>query len=116
MPSRRRSRPCSPIRPPTTSRWWCRRRSADARGNVDESPAGDGARRIRVILFNMRENQARGGARSLETAGQAVERSRGWRGLLAVLGIGAALRLWGLEHNGFGTDYYSAGVRSMLDS
>jgi 4-amino-4-deoxy-L-arabinose transferase-like glycosyltransferase len=41
--------------------------------------------------------------RQLETAG-----------LLAVLLIAAGLRLWRLDDNGFGTDYYAAGVRSML--
>ena len=34
--------------------------------------------------------------------------------LIAVLLIAAGLRLWGLQDNGFGTDYYAAGVRSML--
>ena len=32
------------------------------------------------------------------------------------MAIGLALRLWRLDHAGFGTEYYSAGVRSMLDS
>ncbi|CAN5547461.1 hypothetical protein BH10PSE6_BH10PSE6_16470 [soil metagenome] len=31
-----------------------------------------------------------------------------------VLGLAAVLRLWGLEANGFGTEYYAAGVRSAL--
>jgi 4-amino-4-deoxy-L-arabinose transferase-like glycosyltransferase len=34
--------------------------------------------------------------------------------LAAVLLIAAALRLWRLEDNGFGTTYYAAGVRSLL--
>lgn len=34
--------------------------------------------------------------------------------LAVVLLIAAALRLWRLEDNGFGTAYYAAGVRSML--
>ena len=34
--------------------------------------------------------------------------------LAAVLLIAAVLRLWRLEDNGFGTEYYAAGVRSML--
>jgi len=34
--------------------------------------------------------------------------------LIVVLSIAAALRLWRLEDNGFGTAYYAAGVRSML--
>ena len=34
--------------------------------------------------------------------------------LTAVLAIAAALRLWRLDDNGFGTFYYAAGVRSLL--
>ena len=34
-------------------------------------------------------------------------------GLVAVLSLAAALRLWRLGQNGFGNEYYSAGVRSM---
>ncbi|HTE36452.1 MAG TPA: hypothetical protein VK630_07885, partial [Reyranella sp.] len=34
--------------------------------------------------------------------------------LVAVLLVAAGLRLWRLDDNGFGTDYYAAGVRSML--
>lgn len=34
----------------------------------------------------------------------------------AILLLGAALRLWRLDANGFGTEYYAAGVRSMLES
>ena len=34
--------------------------------------------------------------------------------LAAVLLVAAVLRLWRLEDNGFGTAYYAAGVRSML--
>ena len=34
-------------------------------------------------------------------------------GLVAVLSLAAALRLWHLGQNGFGNEYYSAGVRSM---
>jgi len=36
--------------------------------------------------------------------------------LAAILALAAALRLWDLDKNGFGTDYYSAGVRSMMGS
>ena len=36
--------------------------------------------------------------------------------LAAILLIAAGTRLWRLEYNGFGNEYYSAGVRSMLDS
>jgi 4-amino-4-deoxy-L-arabinose transferase-like glycosyltransferase len=41
-----------------------------------------------------------------------------WRrlGLGAILALAAALRLWHLDHNNYGTDYYSAGVRSMMAS
>jgi 4-amino-4-deoxy-L-arabinose transferase-like glycosyltransferase len=34
--------------------------------------------------------------------------------LIAVLIVAAGLRLWDLEANGFGNEYYAAGVRSML--
>lgn len=34
--------------------------------------------------------------------------------LAAVLMLAAGLRLWDLDANGFGTEYYAAGVRSML--
>jgi 4-amino-4-deoxy-L-arabinose transferase-like glycosyltransferase len=33
--------------------------------------------------------------------------------LPAILILAAALRLWRLDQNGFGNEYYSAGVRSM---
>lgn len=36
--------------------------------------------------------------------------------LAAVLVVAAALRLWRLDDNGFGTFYYAAGVRSLLQS
>lgn len=36
--------------------------------------------------------------------------------LTAVLLLGAALRLWNLEQNGLGTEYYAAGVHSMQAS
>ncbi|HXJ81435.1 MAG TPA: glycosyltransferase family 39 protein [Candidatus Methylomirabilis sp.] len=32
------------------------------------------------------------------------------------MALGLGLRLWRLEQNGYGTQYYSAGVRSMMDS
>jgi 4-amino-4-deoxy-L-arabinose transferase-like glycosyltransferase len=44
-------------------------------------------------------------------------RNRQWReaaAIAAVLLIAAILRLWRLDDNGFGTAYYAAGVRSML--
>src|SRR2546430_15247079 len=37
-------------------------------------------------------------------------------GLFAVLAAAAALRLWRLDQNGFGNEYYTAGVRSMSQS
>jgi 4-amino-4-deoxy-L-arabinose transferase-like glycosyltransferase len=37
-----------------------------------------------------------------------------WAAIAAVLLVAAGLRLWRLEDNGFGTAYYAAGVRSML--
>src|ERR1700730_12580253 len=43
-------------------------------------------------------------------------RASPWTGLGGVMALGLGLRLWRLDHNGFGTEYYSAGVRSMLDS
>lgn len=36
--------------------------------------------------------------------------------LAAVLLLAAALRLWRLDQNGFGNEYYSAAVRSMATS
>jgi 4-amino-4-deoxy-L-arabinose transferase-like glycosyltransferase len=39
-----------------------------------------------------------------------------WAGLGGVMALGLGLRIWRLDQNGFGTEYYSAGVRSMLDS
>src|SRR4051794_18798333 len=41
---------------------------------------------------------------------------------LALLALGAivlgalAIRLWNIDQNGYGTEYYAAGVRSMLES
>jgi 4-amino-4-deoxy-L-arabinose transferase-like glycosyltransferase len=39
-----------------------------------------------------------------------------WAGLAGVMALGLGLRLWRLGQNGYGTEYYSAGVRSMMDS
>jgi 4-amino-4-deoxy-L-arabinose transferase-like glycosyltransferase len=36
--------------------------------------------------------------------------------LVAILGLAAVLRLWHLDQNGYGREYYAAGVRSQLDS
>jgi 4-amino-4-deoxy-L-arabinose transferase-like glycosyltransferase len=49
----------------------------------------------------------------------ASDRTDRWRehaALGTVLVIAAALRLWRFEDNGFGTLYYAAGVRSMMQS
>lgn len=37
-------------------------------------------------------------------------------GLAALVVLALALRLWRLDRNGYGTEYYAAGVRSMLES
>jgi 4-amino-4-deoxy-L-arabinose transferase-like glycosyltransferase len=37
-------------------------------------------------------------------------------GLAVILGLAAVLRFWHLDHNGYGREYYAAGVRSMLGS
>jgi 4-amino-4-deoxy-L-arabinose transferase-like glycosyltransferase len=39
-----------------------------------------------------------------------------WAALWLILIAAFALRLWRLDANGFGTEYYAAGVRSMLES
>ena len=39
-----------------------------------------------------------------------------WAGLAGVMALGLGLRLWRLGQNGYGTEYYSAGIRSMMDS
>ncbi|MGB8843388.1 MAG: glycosyltransferase family 39 protein, partial [Aliidongia sp.] len=36
--------------------------------------------------------------------------------LAAIVGLALGLRLWRLDRNGFGTEYYAAGVLSMLES
>jgi 4-amino-4-deoxy-L-arabinose transferase-like glycosyltransferase len=46
---------------------------------------------------------------------QPVWRSLPWAGLGGVVALGLGLRLWRLDQNGYGTQYYSAGVRSMVD-
>jgi len=46
------------------------------------------------------------------TAGPAWPRL----GLAAVLLLGGALRLWGIDADGHGNQYFAAGVRSMLDN
>jgi len=39
-----------------------------------------------------------------------------WAAFGAILGLAAFLRLWHLDQNGYGRQYYAAGVRSMMDS
>ena len=39
-----------------------------------------------------------------------------WLGLVGILLVALPLRLWALDQNGYGNEYYSAGVRSMLAS
>ena len=39
-----------------------------------------------------------------------------WLCLVGILLLALALRLWALDQNGYGNEYYSAGVRSMLAS
>ena len=47
-------------------------------------------------------------------ADQASRRRIEWAAFAAVLLVAAVLRLVRLNDNGFGTAYYAAGVRSML--
>ena len=51
--------------------------------------------------------------RARAALGRAVVRGAERWGLAPVLAVALALRLWRLADNGFGTDYYSAAVRSM---
>jgi 4-amino-4-deoxy-L-arabinose transferase-like glycosyltransferase len=39
-----------------------------------------------------------------------------WLILGSILLLGAGLRLWELDQNGYGTEYYAAGVRSMMNN
>ena len=57
---------------------------------------------------------AAGGYRDLGASG-AVPLSM-WAGLVTVMALGLGLPLRRLGQNGYGTEYYSAGVRSMMDS
>jgi 4-amino-4-deoxy-L-arabinose transferase-like glycosyltransferase len=43
-------------------------------------------------------------------------RAREWAGLVGVVALAAGLRLWRLDQNGLGNEYYAAAVRSMLQS
>jgi len=54
-------------------------------------------------------------ARLAAVARHLVNRQREWLALGAIVLAALVLRLWRLDQNGFGTEYYSAGVRSMLD-
>jgi len=52
-----------------------------------------------------------------QAAGVPTQSGRAARGaFVAILGLAAVLRLWHLDQNGFGRQYYAAGVRSMLGS
>src|SRR5215471_9000059 len=53
-------------------------------------------------------------AYSMEMGDVRAKRRIEYACLAAVLMLAAALRLWRLEDNGFGTAYYAAGVRSAL--
>ncbi len=46
----------------------------------------------------------------------ASVRRRAQVALIGIVGIAAALRLYKLEQNGYGREYFAAGVRSMLES
>ena len=50
------------------------------------------------------------------TAGETATTWRLWNGLaiFAILLLAAGLRLWRLHQNGWGNEYYTAGVRSMM--
>src|ERR1700722_18115486 len=50
------------------------------------------------------------------SARRFVARRRDRLGLPAIVVAALVLRLWRLDQNGFGTEYYTAGVRSMLES
>lgn len=52
----------------------------------------------------------------MPSASLSARRRSEWAALAVVLAIAAVLRLARLEDNGFGTYYYAAGVRSMLQS
>jgi 4-amino-4-deoxy-L-arabinose transferase-like glycosyltransferase len=39
-----------------------------------------------------------------------------WVALGLILLLGAGLRIWNLDQNGYGTEYYAAGVRSMMNN
>ncbi len=65
------------------------------------------------------EEEASTRAEGLSAPGRGTgARLSAWRipGLAAILLLGAWLRGWGIERNGFGTEYYAAGVRSMAES
>src|SRR5256885_16907299 len=53
-----------------------------------------------------------------ETVADSPPDGRHWEviGLGAIVAVALALRIWNIEQNGYGTEYYPAGVRSMLTS
>ena len=54
----------------------------------------------------------------MPTLPSTANKSR-WQGRLAltgILGLAAVFRLWHLDQNGYGRQYYAAGVRSMMES
>ncbi len=55
-------------------------------------------------------------ARSEVEPGLTLRSGWEWSGLVVVALLAAALRLWGLDRNGFGNSYYAAAVRSMMVS
>jgi 4-amino-4-deoxy-L-arabinose transferase-like glycosyltransferase len=48
--------------------------------------------------------------------GSALQRHLPAAALVLIVSFAAWLRLWGIERNGFGTEYYAAGVLSMMRS
>jgi 4-amino-4-deoxy-L-arabinose transferase-like glycosyltransferase len=60
--------------------------------------------------------EALAGTPRTEARREARRRLSGHLALAGVLMLAIVLRLWRLRHNGFGQDYYSAGVRSMTES
>jgi 4-amino-4-deoxy-L-arabinose transferase-like glycosyltransferase len=57
-----------------------------------------------------------GEAISADLPSRGLGRAWPWLGLSGVVVLALTLRCWALERNGYGNEYYSAGVRSMLES
>jgi len=53
---------------------------------------------------------------TLEDAGLRAARLWPWWSLAVITLLGPGLWLWRLAQNGYGNAYYTAGVRSMIDS